>query len=235
MRRRDAIDTLPHLRPPTGWPTAVSFVLALTLHAALLALSRTHQLTGNAPLQLIPVTLQSGGAAVPLANAARAPAAQVMTSAQPVRALQVRTHPARRTSRSPAATADAVGPQLANAEVGTASAGSGASATGAGAGIETGAGDGADQRAACISCPVPRYPLVARARGWAGTVHVGLSVLADGTVEDASVRRSSGYGVLDEAAMLVARRSRFTPPGTRGLPTPLHGRIEYRFELSAAE
>ncbi|MBI1813890.1 MAG: energy transducer TonB [Deltaproteobacteria bacterium] len=98
-----------------------------------------------------------------------------------------------------------------------------------------GTGDGADQRAACISCPAPRYPLVARARGWAGTVHVGLSVLADGSVEDASVRRSSGYGVLDEAAMTVARRSRFTPPETRGLPAPLHGRIEYRFELSVAE
>ena len=75
---------------------------------------------------------------------------------------------------------------------------------------------------------------IARARGWQGSVDVGLLVLADGTVDAASLRRSSGYGVLDEAAIAVARQSRFSPPAAQGLPTPLHGRIEYRFELSDA-
>jgi protein TonB len=76
--------------------------------------------------------------------------------------------------------------------------------------------------------------MIARARGWQGRFDVGLLVLADGSVERASVRRSSGYGVLDEAAIAVARQSRFTPPPASGLPTPLHGRIEYRFELTTA-
>jgi outer membrane biosynthesis protein TonB len=40
--------------------------------------------------------------------------------------------------------------------------------------------------------------------------------------------------VLDEAAIAVARQSRFSPPAINGLPAPLRGRIEYRFELSNA-
>ena len=59
-------------------------------------------------------------------------------------------------------------------------------------------------------------------------------MLADGTVNTASLRRSSGYGVLDDAAIAVARQSRFSPPAAQGLPAPLHGRIEYRFQLSNA-
>jgi TonB family protein len=105
--------------------------------------------------------------------------------------------------------------------------------SGDGHGTGRGAGDGTDQRPACVHCPRPRYPFIARARGWQGSVSVGLLVLADGTVDAASVRHSSGYGVLDEAAIAVARRSRFSPPAAQGLPAPLHGRIEYRFELTA--
>ena len=83
-------------------------------------------------------------------------------------------------------------------------------------------------------CPAPRYPYIARARGWQGSVDVELLVLADGTVNTASLGRSSGYGVLDAAAIAVARQSRFSPPAAQGLPAPLHGRMEYRFELTNA-
>ena len=107
-------------------------------------------------------------------------------------------------------------------------------AGGAGLGDGLGNGNAADQRGYCVYCPEPRYPLIARARGWQGTVHVALSVSADGSVAEANLRESSGYGVLDRAAIEVARHSRFEPPATRGLRTPLHGRIEYRFQLSDA-
>ena len=112
--------------------------------------------------------------------------------------------------------------------------GDGAGAGGAGPGVGLGNGNAADQRGYCLYCPEPRYPLIARARGWQGTVHVALSVSADGSVAEANLRESSGYGVLDRAAIDVARHSRFEPPATRGLTTPLHGRIEYRFQLSNA-
>jgi len=92
-------------------------------------------------------------------------------------------------------------------------------------------GDGLDARAFCISCPEPAYPLIARARGWQGTVEVALLVRADGSVNGASLGRSSGYQALDDAALTVARRSRFHLPADGGLPTPLRGRMEYRFVL----
>jgi protein TonB len=105
---------------------------------------------------------------------------------------------------------------------------------GSGGGKGGGTGSGTDQRAHCVYCPEPQYPLLARRRGWQGTVQVGLRVLADGTVEDANLRQSSGHGVLDDAAVRVARKSRFTPPPSLGLVAPLQGRIEYRFQLSKA-
>ena len=105
--------------------------------------------------------------------------------------------------------------------------------TGGGTGAGSGAGSG-DTRARCLYCPEPRYPFVARQRGWEGTVCVGLAVGSDGHVETASLRQSSGYRALDDAAVAVARRSRFSPPESEGLPTPLHGHIEYRFQLSQA-
>ncbi len=71
--------------------------------------------------------------------------------------------------------------------------------------------------------------MIARRRGWAGVVDIGLVLLADGRVESANVRRSSGYEVLDQAALDVARRSRFMLPDPTA--APVHGRIEYRFEL----
>lgn len=77
-------------------------------------------------------------------------------------------------------------------------------------------------------CPQPHYPLIARARGWQGTVEVLLSVLADGAVNAATLWRSSGYSVLDQAAVAAAQHSRFTPPRETA---PLRGRMEYRFEL----
>ncbi len=107
---------------------------------------------------------------------------------------------------------------------------SGGDGSGPGLGGGAGAGDGAglNQRAACLYCPQPHYPLVARARGWQGTAEVALSVLADGSVQAATLWRSSGYSALDQAALAAARHSRFSPPRE---PAPLRGRIEYRFEL----
>jgi TonB family protein len=96
----------------------------------------------------------------------------------------------------------------------------------------SGTGDGLDPRAFCVYCPEPYYPLIARARGWQGTVEVALSVLADGSVKGARLGRSSGYPALDDAAIAVARQSRFRLPPD-GLSKPLRGRIEYRFILSS--
>lgn len=101
---------------------------------------------------------------------------------------------------------------------------------GSGGGGGSGAGEGGDRRAYCEYCPEPGYPMIARRRGWKGTVGVQLILLGDGHVGSASVARSSGYEVLDREAVNVARRSRFRLP-RRDEAAPLQGRIEYRFEL----
>jgi protein TonB len=85
-------------------------------------------------------------------------------------------------------------------------------------------------RALCLSCPEPQYPRLARVRGWQGTVDVEIAIGADGKVADASVARSSGYAALDDAALDVARRSRFK---LAGIERDVRGRIAYGFRLTA--
>jgi protein TonB len=51
------------------------------------------------------------------------------------------------------------------------------------------------------------YPTVARLNNWEGKVVLKFVVTADGTVENLEVVESSGYAVLDEAAMETIRRA----------------------------
>ena len=108
------------------------------------------------------------------------------------------------------------------------------SGAGMGRGIGRGLGDGVDERNNCVYCPAPRYPLMARWRGWQGTVSVGIVVRPDGRVDAVRVRRSSGYEALDRAAIEVARISRFSPARERGGVASLRGWIGYRFVLRRA-
>ncbi len=85
-----------------------------------------------------------------------------------------------------------------------------------------------DLRPRCLLCPLPPYPLRARQKGWEGEVEVDLVLGVDGTVTHAHLYRSSGHGVLDRAALRVAKQSRFTPLSHQ---TTLRGRIRYWFKL----
>ena len=115
-----------------------------------------------------------------------------------------------------------------NAGPGGSGAGSG---SGGGDGLGGGGGGADGLRAWCGSCPIPEYPPRARRQGWQGTVDVELRVSGDGTVEQARVGRSSGFALLDSAAVTVARRSRFRlPEGGDGL----RGQLRYRFVLEEA-
>ncbi len=123
--------------------------------------------------------------------------------------------------------ATAVGPIADGRGAGSGGAGEGATS---GSGAEGGGGGsgGGDLRTRCASCPTPSYPARARRQGWQGTVDVALHVGADGAVETAQVGRSSGFALLDAAAVEVARRSRFhVAERTPGL----HGVLRYRFVL----
>jgi TonB family protein len=215
--------------------------LSLGLHVALLGAATHARWSTVPPLGLIHIALASGGAAgshevgAP-ARAAESPARTGSAANTPRRARAAAPRRPQHSAVGPFA--DAAADHRASSIVGTDASSAGAhngagAAAGGGNGTGGGAGDGVDmdQRARCVYCPAPHYPLIARARGWEGTVDIGLLVLADGSVDTAKLQRSSGYGVLDDAAVAVARQSRFTPPAAHGLAVPLRGRIEYRFEL----
>lgn len=59
--------------------------------------------------------------------------------------------------------------------------------------------------------PLPKYPLVAREKGYEGTVYLRVLVRADGHVERLAVDRSSGYEILDRAAVDSVKEWAFFP------------------------
>ena len=64
--------------------------------------------------------------------------------------------------------------------------------------------------------PSPVYPELARRRGQEGTVRLLVQVGTDGVVHNLGILHSSGYTLLDEAAVRAVRRWRFKPAFGRG-------------------
>jgi len=65
--------------------------------------------------------------------------------------------------------------------------------------------------AAYLDNPPPTYPALARRRGYEGKVVLRVLIRTDGTPETINIVTSSGYRVLDEAALDAVRRWRFIP------------------------
>ena len=59
--------------------------------------------------------------------------------------------------------------------------------------------------------PAPSYPRVARQRGWEGIVRIEAFVGKDGVPGPVGIKESSGYGVLDRAALKTVKRWKFSP------------------------
>jgi protein TonB len=65
--------------------------------------------------------------------------------------------------------------------------------------------------ASYLDNPPPRYPEKARLRKQEGTVLLDVRISTDGTSEDVRVLSSSGYALLDRAALEAVRQWRFVP------------------------
>lgn len=79
--------------------------------------------------------------------------------------------------------------------------------------------------------PQPPYPIVARRRGYEGTVLLAVRVMEDGSVGGVKVARSSGYKVLDRSALKAVRTWRFIP-GKRGDgPVEMEVQVPLTFRL----
>jgi TonB family protein len=77
----------------------------------------------------------------------------------------------------------------------------------------------------------PAYPAEARRRKYEGTVWLLVDVMDDGSVGGISVDQTSGYDVLDRAALDAVKRWQFTPAQEDGHPVRSQGRIPIRFVL----
>ena len=63
--------------------------------------------------------------------------------------------------------------------------------------------------------PAPEYPNLSKRLGERGTVQLYMHLLADGTVGEVRVQRSSGYARLDKSALEASTTLKFTPARTR--------------------
>lgn len=80
-----------------------------------------------------------------------------------------------------------------------------------------GAGSGPRFAGQGLSNPPPRYPHLARQKGQEGRVIIRVRVSADGDARSVTVRESSGYPLLDNAAAKAIRRWRFMPASLAGV------------------
>ena len=83
--------------------------------------------------------------------------------------------------------------------------------------------------------PRPIYPALARRRGWEGTVILQVEVGADGAVNRVNLQNTSGYRILDLAALDAVQRWRFHPGIRNGLPQVCTVLVPVRFVLNPPE
>ena len=79
--------------------------------------------------------------------------------------------------------------------------------------------------------PSPPYPRLARRRGYEGSVILEVMVLRDGTVGDLRVSTSSGYELLDRAAVASVRKWLFEPGKQGDQKVDTWVRVPIRFKL----
>ena len=79
--------------------------------------------------------------------------------------------------------------------------------------------------------PSPEYPMFSRKRGHQGTVVLEVLVSREGRVKELSLSASSGYSLLDQAALTSVKTWLFDP-GTRGGETvEMWVKVPVRFQL----
>jgi periplasmic protein TonB len=88
-----------------------------------------------------------------------------------------------------------------------------------------------DYRADYLNNPRPPYPMVARRMGYYGKVVLDVEVLDEGTAGDVKLYQSSGYGILDNAAMQTVKTWHFTPARHLGRPVTQRFLVPIKFSL----
>jgi protein TonB len=111
-------------------------------------------------------------------------------------------------------------------------AGSAAALGGAGAESRGAASGRLSSHARYLSNPKPEYPAEARRERQEGVVLVSIEVGANGRAGEVSLGRSSGFPLLDEAAVEAVRRWSFAPAEEAGVPVSSRVEVPVRFSLA---
>lgn len=88
-----------------------------------------------------------------------------------------------------------------------------------------------DYKASYLNNPPPAYPMVARRNGLQGRVVLNVEVLADGICGQINIHKSSGYAMLDNAALQTVRTWRFLPARQAGRTVDKWFMIPIQFSL----
>ncbi|MBW2631073.1 MAG: energy transducer TonB [Deltaproteobacteria bacterium] len=72
----------------------------------------------------------------------------------------------------------------------------------------------------------PVYPSIAKRKGYEGTVLLSVKILANGTVAELRVKKSSGYLILDRAALKAVQKWKFEIPFTMWVDVPVRFVLE---------
>lgn len=74
--------------------------------------------------------------------------------------------------------------------------------------------------------PSPHYPSRARQNNWQGRVTLRVTLAPDGRVEQVDVAESSGYGVLDRAALATVQQWRFRAGSSETVLVPIRFKLQ---------
>lgn len=83
-----------------------------------------------------------------------------------------------------------------------------------------------------IAIPKPAYPSLARQAGIEGQTVIKALVDIDGSIREVQILKSSGNRMLDEAALVAARKAKFTPARQRDKFVRVWVSIPMRFKLT---
>jgi len=88
-----------------------------------------------------------------------------------------------------------------------------------------------DYRADYLNNPRPPYPMVARRMGYNGRVMLNVEVLAEGRAGQVLLHKSSGYDILDNAALQTVKTWKFSPAKRFGQPVTQWFLVPIKFSL----
>lgn len=244
---------LPAVRPPMVNLRAVCWLSAVAIHLYVLFCWSAEIRQGVAYAmgagQTVEVSLVAGPSPGAPAVAAATPAAAEPVQEEPEPTEKVATPPVpkpdfvipKKTSKpkpvhrkvAPAAAQTTAAPASSGPASGSEAPSNGAPGGGVANGPAAGAGSGGPSRAVpdYLVNPPPPYPPLSRRRGEQGVVLVNVAIDESGKVADLSVKQSSGFTRLDEAAVTAIKRWKFKPAMVAGIRVADRVDVPIRFTL----